>query len=245
MAGLAGLGVLTVLLSPEPETGIDAAAASATPGDWFKTAVIAPFADFLTRPGWPLILLFIMLYKLGDAYLGVMANPFYVDIGFSTIEIANVSKIFGTIATLVGLAAGGVMVARLGLYKSLLLGGTLQMFSNLMYVLQAWAGHNIELLAATIFIENFSGGLGSAAFVAYLSSLCNVSFTATQDALLSSLAAVGRTTLASSGGWLVDQVGWIVFFTLSTAAAIPGLLMAAWLMQRFRAPEIRPALARD
>jgi PAT family beta-lactamase induction signal transducer AmpG len=241
MAALMGVGMIAVLMTREP----DAPPMPAGGGNRFREAVVGPFADFMTRRGWLAILLFVVLFKFGDALAGSMANPFYVGTGFTRIEVANVSKIFGTIATLVGLAAGGIMVARLGLYKSLLLGGTLQMFSNLMYVLQAWAGHNVELLAATIFIENFSGGLGSAAFVAYLSSLCNISFTATQYALLSSLAAVGRTTLASGGGWLVDQVGWIVFFTLSTAAAIPGLLMAAWLMQRFRAPEIRPALARD
>jgi PAT family beta-lactamase induction signal transducer AmpG len=241
MAALMGVGMIAVLMTREPE----APPMPVGGGRRFREAVIGPFADFMTRPGWLAILLFVVLFKFGDALAGSMANPFYVATGFTRIEVANVSKIFGTIATLVGLAAGGVMVARLGLYKSLLLGGTLQMFSNLMYVVQAWAGHNVELLAATIFIENFSGGLGSAAFVAYLSSLCNVSFTATQYALLSSLAAVGRTTLASSGGWLVDQVGWIVFFALSTVAALPGLLMAFWLMQRFRPPQGQAALARD
>jgi PAT family beta-lactamase induction signal transducer AmpG len=240
MAALMGVGIVAVLLTGEPEVpaGALARAPGGRFGQWIKEAVVGPFADFLTRPAWFAVILFVVLFKFGDALAGSMANPFYVALEFSRIEVANISKIFGTIATLAGLAAGGIVVARFGIYQSLLVGGTLQMLSNLMYVLQAWAGHDPALLAATIFIENFTGGLGSAAFVAYLSSLCNLSFTATQYALLSSLAAVGRTTLASSGGWLVDQVGWSLFFTLSTLAALPGLLMALWLIRRFPA---RPA----
>jgi PAT family beta-lactamase induction signal transducer AmpG len=251
MAALMSVGMAAVLLTPEP--AVPAAAMPTAPGGrggtrlaaWLKEAVVGPFADFTTRPSWIAILLFVVLFKFGDALAGSMANPFYIAVEFTRIEVANISKLFGTVATLSGLAVGGLMVAKLGLYRSLLLGGILQMLSNLMYVLQAWAGHDVELLAATIFVENFSGGLGSAAFVAYLSSLCNVAFTATQYALLSSLAAVGRTTLASSGGWLVDHVGWIAFFTLSTVAALPGLAMALWLMRRLRAPQLQPAFLEE
>lgn len=251
MAALMSVGMAAVLLTPEPP--VPASAMPSAPGGpkgtrvsaWLKEAVIGPFADFVTRPGWIAILLFVLLFKFGDALAGSMANPFYIAVEFTRIEVANISKLFGTAATLLGLAVGGVMVARLGLYRSLLVGGILQMLSNLMYVLQAWAGHNVELLAATIFIENFSGGLGSAAFVAYLSSLCNVAFTATQYALLSSLASVGRTTLASSGGWLVDHLGWMTFFTLSTVAALPGLVMALWLMRRLGPAPLRPAFMEE
>jgi PAT family beta-lactamase induction signal transducer AmpG len=231
MAALMAVGIATVLLTREP-------AVPAKPPDgrgiaaWLKSAVIAPFAEFMSRPHWLAILLFVVLYKFGDALAGVMSNPFYVEMGFTKIEVANVSKLFGVAATLAGLAAGGALVFRWGALRSLLVCGLAQMLSNLMYVAQTMAGHDVPMLFATIGIENFAGGMGSAAFVAYLSGLCNVAFTATQYALLSSLAAVGRTTLASSSGWLVEQLGWIWFFTASTLAAVPGLLMLLWLMQK-------------
>jgi PAT family beta-lactamase induction signal transducer AmpG len=177
-----------------------------------------------------------------------MANPFYVAIGFSRVEVASISKVYGVFTTLAGVAAGGAVVARYGLYRSLLFCGILQAVSNLMYVLQAYVGYNVPLLALTIGIENFTGGMGSAAFVAYLSGLCNVAFTATQYALLSSLASVGRTTLAASGGWLSEQLDWVLFFAVTTLAALPGLLMVLWLMRRFpdtALPQRGAALAID
>ncbi|MBI3451282.1 MAG: AmpG family muropeptide MFS transporter [Rhodospirillales bacterium] len=255
MALLMGVGMVTVLLTVEPAGSI--AALAPPPGEtaadrtlaWINGAVIAPFADFITRPGWLGVIVFIVLYKFGDALAGVMANPFYVAMGFSKIEVANISKVFGVFATLAGLAAGGLAVYRLGLYRSLLVCGILQAVSNLMYVAQSFAGHDPWMLTLTIFIENFTGGMGSAAFVAYLSSLCNIAFTATQYALLSSLATVGRTTLSASGGFLADQLDWAIFFTLTTVAAVPGVLMILWLMRRFPLPAAgaarKPALALD
>lgn len=253
MAALMSVGMMTVWLTPEPVGSAHALAPM--PGStaaerlvtWIRRAVIAPFADFMTRPGWAAVLIFVVLYKFGDALAGVMANPFYVAMGFSKIEVASISKVFGVAATLAGLAAGGVMVYRLGMYQSLLICGVLQGASNLMYALQALVGHDIFMLTLTIGVENFTGGMGSAAFVAYLSSLCNVAFTATQYALLSSLATVGRTTLSASGGWLADQLDWFVFFVLTTGAAVPGILMVLWLMRRLplTAPLAKPALALD
>jgi PAT family beta-lactamase induction signal transducer AmpG len=176
--------------------------------------------------------------EVGDALAGVMANPFYVAMGFSRLEVANISKVFGVAATLAGVAAGGVLVHRHGLARALILCGVLQAVSNLMYVVQALAGHDLALLTATIGIENFAGGMGSAAFVAYLSGLCNVAYTATQYALLSSLATVGRTTLSAGGGWLSVQLDWPLFFLVTTLAALPGIAMAVWVMRRFPpAPE--------
>lgn len=230
MAGLMAVGMATVLLTREPLSAAPASGGGL--GAWLKTAVVAPFAEFIARPHWLAILAFVVFYKFGDALAGVMANPFYVAMGFTKIEVANVSKIFGVAATLLGLIAGGAAVFRWGALRSLLACGFAQMLSNLMYVAQATAGHDVGLLFATIGIENFAGGMGSAAFVAYISSLCNVAFTATQYALLSSLAAVGRTTLAASGGWLAERLDWIPFFLASTAAAIPGLLLLWWLMRR-------------
>jgi PAT family beta-lactamase induction signal transducer AmpG len=253
MAALMGVGMLTVLFTREPEGS--AAALAPMPGDtaaervlaWIQRAVVAPFADFMTRPGWVAILVFVVLYKFGDALAGVMANPFYVAMGFTKLEVASISKVFGVVATLAGLAVGGITVYRLGMYQALLACGVLQAISNLMYAAQSVVGHDIGMLTVTIGIENFTGGMGSAAFVAYLSSLCNVAFTATQYALLSSLATVGRTTLSASGGWLSDQLDWVSFFAVTTAAAIPGILMVLWLMRKFplRMPIARPALAVD
>lgn len=242
---LVTVGLAAILWGPEPAPGgpltDPARGAPLTEGPrptakaTLKAAVIEPFSDFMARPGWILILLFILLYKFGDAFAGAMANPFYVEMGFSKAEIANISKIFGMLATLAGVVAGGAMVFRYGIMRSLLFAGILQMASNLMFAVQATVGHDLAMLAVTIGVENLSGGMGSAAFVAYLSSLCNPRYTATQYALLSSLMAVGRTVLSASSGWLADQVDWVLFFLISTGVALPGLLLLLWLM-RFPPP---------
>jgi len=258
MAMLMAVGMVTVLLNPEPQVADSPEAREqaarverllANRPDlrgragralaWLHAAVIAPFAEFLARPGWAIVLSFILLYKFGDALAGVMGNPFYVELGFSKIEIANVTKAFGLAATIAGGFIGGLLVNRFGILKSLWACGLLQMASNLMFVVQALAGHNIAVLTLTIGLENLAGGMGTTAFVAYLSSLCNVAYTATQYALLSSFMAFGRTLLSSSGGWLADQLDWVAFFLLTTAAALPGLALLWWLGRRY--PE-RPAL---
>jgi PAT family beta-lactamase induction signal transducer AmpG len=210
---------------------------------WLQDAVVAPFADFVTRPNWTLILIFVVLYKLGDALAGTVSSPFYVAMGFSKIEIANVSKIFGVVSTLVGVALGGVVTYKLGLFRGLMICGILQMLSNLMFALQAVIGYDIPMLMLTIATENVTGGMGSAAFVAYLSSLCSVSYTATQYALLSSLAATARTMLSSSGGYLAETLGWVPFFGLTVLAAVPGLLLLAWLGRNLPTPKIESARA--
>ncbi len=249
MATLMGIGMAAVLMMDEPESSRDALAPlpGATPAerarDWFETAVVAPFVDIMRREAWLLILVVVVLYKFGDALAGVMTSPFYVQTGFSKIEIANVSKVFGVAATLTGVAAGGMLVFRAGIYRGLLIAGVLQMLSNLMYVALALAGHDIWMLTATIGIENFCGGLGSAAFVAYLSVLCNARFTATQYALLSALAAVPQRILSASGGVLAEALGWVPFFLLSTLAALPGLVLLMVLMRRF--PLTQPAALRS
>lgn len=236
MAALVGVGMAAILLNPEPPPPENMKTAeNRTPGEWLHDHVISPFADFLARPGWVAILLFILLFKFGDAVAGVMTSPFYVEIGFSLTEIANVSKVFGLGATIAGAVIGGVMVARLGIMRALVIAGILQMASNLMFVAQAAAGYDIAMLTLTIAVENLSGGMGTAAFVAYLSSLCSFAFTATQYALLSSFMAVGRTVLSSSGGWLADRMDWISFFLISTAAAVPGLVLLFWMMKWFPA----------
>lgn len=200
---------------------------------FLQDSVLRPFVEFGSRPGWLLVLMFIVLFKLGDAVAGVMANPFYVAMGFTNTEIASVSKIFGIAATLVGVFLGGLLVARVGIVTALIASGTLQMASNLMFAYQATVGHDVGTLALTIAIENLSGGMGSAAFVAYLSALCNVAFSGTQYALFSSLAAVGRIVLSSPGGFLAQSLGWVSYFVASTILAVPGLLLLIWLVRRY------------
>jgi len=232
MALLMGVGILSVLMMDEPKRPQDKSPPQNVAA-WIDTAVVGPFRDMMLRDGWWLILIVVVLYKFGDALAGVMTSPFYVQTGFSKIEIANISKVFGVIATLAGVAAGGALILRVGLYPGLLVAGVLQMLSNLMYVMLAVAGYNLTILTATIGIENFTGGMGSAAFVAYLSLLCNARFTATQYALLSALAAVPQRILSAWGGVLAEALGWAPFFLVSTAAALPGLLLLVYLMRRF------------
>ncbi|MBM3545680.1 MAG: AmpG family muropeptide MFS transporter [Alphaproteobacteria bacterium] len=234
MGALMAVGILTVLFTREPAA--TEALAPTRPGisGWIADAVFAPFADFVTRPNWLLILVFVVLYKLGDALAGTVSSPFYVAMGFSKIEIANISKIFGVVSTLVGVALGGVVTYRLGLLRGLMVCGVLQALSNLMFAIQAMVGYDVTMLMVTIATENITGGMGSAAFVAYLSSLCSVSYTATQYALLSSLAATARTMLSSSGGWLAETLGWVPFFGFTVLAAIPGLLLLIWLSRNIK-----------
>jgi PAT family beta-lactamase induction signal transducer AmpG len=241
MALLIAVGVATVLANPEPAGSVAHTTSTRRP-DWFarwlEAHVVAPFADFMQRPAWAAILLFILLYKLADVVAGVMASPLYIDLGFSLSEIASVSKIFGFFATLAGAFLGGLMVTRLGIFPSLLVCGVAQSAANLAYAAQAIAGHSIPMLAVTIATENVTGGMGSAALVAYLSGLCSIGYTATQYALLSSITAIGRTLLSTPSGWLKDQMDWVSFFLLSIATGVPGLLVLVWLMRR---GEARPA----
>ncbi len=260
MAALMGVGIVTVLLTPEPETRLtpEAAAREAqltkfrerfinlsgrlqTVAAWVQSAVINPFAEFMLRPGWIAILLFAGLYKYADGLLGVMANPFYVEMGFTNVEIAAISKGWGLAMTLIGGVLGGVLVARFGMLQALLFCGVAQALSNLTYVVQALAGHDVTVLTAVIAIENLTGGMATAAFVAYLSSLCNISYTATQYALLTSLMAFTRPFLSFGAGGMAEYLGWVEFFLVSTLAGLPGLLVLLWMMRRF--PSATPTMA--
>jgi PAT family beta-lactamase induction signal transducer AmpG len=230
------VGLVATLLAREPRRAAAVEASSGGDGrrsfaGWMKAHVLEPFGDFLTRPGWAAILLFIVLYKLGDAVAGFMTNPFYIQIGFSLIEIGVITKVFGLAATLTGAVIGGVIVAQAGILRALLWCGLAQMGSNLMFALQALVGADPYFLMVTIGVENLSGGMATVAFVAYISRLCSLQFTATQYALFSSLAALGRTVIVSGGGWLAGQLGWFWFFVASTACALPGLLVLLWMMR--------------
>lgn len=234
MAVLVVVGMAAAIFAPDPEQR-NPALVEVQKLKGFRSMVVDPFVEFFQRnkPVTAIIILaFILLYKLGDAYAGVMAYPFYYEMGFTKIEVATVSKIFGVIATVVGVFVGGLIVKRFGIMESLLGCGILQMLSNLMYAAQAIAGHDVQFLYFTIGIENLSGGMGSSAFVAYLSVLCNVAYTGTQFALFTSFMAFGRTILSASSGWVVQMTGWFDFFLISTIVALPGLLLLVWMMRK-------------
>jgi MFS transporter, PAT family, beta-lactamase induction signal transducer AmpG len=251
MAALVCIGLVATLIGPEPDRQIadedikarDRSSRLKRVLTVLRRAVWMPFKDFMTHRHWPTILLFIALYKYGDALLGVMANPFYLDIGFTKTEIGLVTKGFGLAMTLLGGILGGAFVARFGTLKALMIGGILQALSNGAFAVQAWVGPELPMLFVTIGIENLTGGIGTIAFVAYLSGLCNIAYTATQFALLSSLMAFTRTVLASGGGWLADQIDWVSYFLLTGLAAIPGLLVLVWLIRRVPAPSSQQALS--
>ncbi|MDX1975050.1 MAG: AmpG family muropeptide MFS transporter [Rickettsiales bacterium] len=232
MAALMGVGMVTALIAGEPATQVAPDRPHMGVAAWLKKHVAEPFADFIQRDHWLVILLFILFYKLADAFMGLMPNVFYRDIGFSKEEIATVVKLFGLTATIVGSFIGGYIVTRLGIVRSLWICGIAHALTNVMFVVQAHVGADIRVLALGITLENVTGGMGTAAFVAFMSSLCHVQFTATQYALLSSLSSVGRTWLSTPAGWVSKQLGWELFFVFATLLAIPGLLILAWLMRR-------------
>lgn len=243
MAGLMVVGMAATLMNPEPHAA-ERAPVPTHARAWLKEAVVSPFADMIQRQGAALfgILAFIILFKLCDAIPGSVATPFYKAMGFSNDEIAGISKVFGFGATLVGLALGGVVAVRLGLLRALFLTGVLQAASNLMYVWQTTMGHDRLALIATIAIENVTGSMAAAVFVAYISRLCNLNYSATQYALLSALAALGTNFFSGFSGYLVKTMGWAPFFVFTTFTALPGLLLLLWMMRRF--PESAPQGAR-
>ena len=174
--------------------------------------VLKPFYDFIVKKNWILILVFIACFKWGDALLGVLSQPFMLEIGFSKSEIAAISKVYGLAATLIGLFVGGYFISKYGIILALWITAFLQLFSNLVFILLALKGYDLYILMLTISIENLSGGMGTAAFIAYLSSLCNVQFSAFQYALLSSFMSFSRTWLASPAGWIIDNLNWNEYF---------------------------------
>ncbi|MEZ5690068.1 MAG: AmpG family muropeptide MFS transporter [Rickettsiales bacterium] len=191
---------------------------------WFTEHVIQPFVDFTQRKAWLVILSFILLYKLGDAFMGVMTGPFLIKIGFDKEQLATIAKLYGVIATIVGSFIGGALINRIGIMRSLWICGILQAITNLIFVAQAKVGADELFLTFSISMENISGGMGTAAFVAFMSSLVNLHFTATQYALLSSFSAFGRTWLSSPSGRVVETIGWQWFFIFSTILCLPGLI---------------------
>lgn len=232
MAGVMATGVVTTLWMPEPESRIQNQEAPKL-GDFIKNSVIAPFADFMKREGWFAILAFVVLFKLADAFLGVMFNPFLIELGFTNTQIAQVVKVYGLAATIAGSFVGGGLLPKWGMYRMLMITGVLHMFTNLLLVLMASKGVDTGFLAICVVSENFTAGMGTVAFVAYLSSLCRVQYTATQYALLSALASVARTMISTTSGAAAENLGWALFFAASSLMAIPSLALLWWINKKF------------
>jgi PAT family beta-lactamase induction signal transducer AmpG len=237
MAALQAGCMLVLLLSPEPSLAAEAAhlaerGGRESLGQWFTRTVAGPFADFMRRPIWPVILLFVFGYKLGIGMAAVMATPLYISLGFSLDQIAAVSKFVGFFSTVLGALVGGIVTVRFGILRSLLVCGILQVAGNLFYVLQSVEGHRVGYLALCVTVEQFTASMAGAALVAYLSSLCSPAFTATQYALLSSLASLGHNVVASSSGLLAERFGWVYFFALTCVVTVPALLLLAWIARR-------------
>lgn len=234
-AGVIGAVGIATLFAREPDRPAEAHEDAMGAMDWIRTAAVAPVVDFFGRLGWyaVLVLAVIVFYKFGDAMLGRMAGVFYVDLGFTKIEIANYTKTVGLAATLLGVGAGGWVTVKLGIMRAMFLGAVLMMVTNLAFALLAASGRDFELLATVVFFDNLTGGMATTAFVAYLSGLCNVAFTATQYALLASLGNFARIQLGSISGWAVDALGgdWALFFIAVGAVSIPAILLL-WALVR-------------
>ncbi|MBO37666.1 MAG: MFS transporter [Rhodospirillaceae bacterium] len=240
MATLVVVGIIATFLAPEPNLKAPEDTRIIKIGAVLQRAIVNPFTDFCGRRGWVWVLCFVLLYKYGDAIAGALFNPFFRELGFSGTQIALIVKTYGVPMTMVGVLTGGVLVARIGIFAALFFGGVLQAITNLCFV---WlAAHPNGATEVGLFIaiaaDNFTGGLGSTAFVAFLSALCNIRFTATQFALFTSFMALGRTYMAVPSGWLVDEIGWTNFFITSTALAVPALLLL--IIVRRHASEIFP-----
>jgi MFS transporter, PAT family, beta-lactamase induction signal transducer AmpG len=238
MAALVVIGIATTLIATEPAKSATAeiehaAHARENPVARVAKAAYASFADFLTRDSAIVILVFVVLYKFCDAFAGAMTAPFVIDLGFSRNDYAAIVKGVGLAATLIGGFAGGALARAYPLVTSLWIGAFLQMASNLVFTWQALVGVNLWALTVTIIVENFTGAIGTVIFVAYLSALCNNPLhTATQYALLTALAAVGRTYLSAGAGFVAERTGWPMFFVISALTALPSLVLLVWLQRR-------------
>jgi len=235
MAASMLLGVFTVLFSPEPQAR--ELKPSRNVAEWLRGALVEPFADFLSRYGKQalLILALISVYRISDVVMGIMANPFYVDMGYTKDEVAAVTKIYGVIMTLVGAFVGGALAMRFGVMKVLMLGAVLSAGSNLLFAWLATVGHDVNALIAVISADNLSSGIASAAFIAYLSSLTNINYSATQYALFSSMMLLLPKFLAGYSGRYVDAFGYTHFFTATALLGLPVLLLV-WLASRSNRP---------
>lgn len=252
MGAMMGVGLFTTLILREPDqTPTDAIDAIekrventlgvesrqsglGRAGAWFGDAVVSPFVEFFSRNGrwaiWMLVL--IGVYKLSDITMGVMANPFYLDLGFSKTQIADITKVFGFFMTIGGAALGGVLVLRYGIARPLILGAVLVAATNLLFALLATLQPNLALLALVVSADNLSGGIATSVFIAFLSSLTSQAYTATQYALFSSLMTLPAKLLGGFSGLIVDAQGYLVFFVYAAVLGLPAIGLAAYVATR-------------
>ncbi|PIF23074.1 MULTISPECIES: muropeptide MFS transporter AmpG [Pantoea] len=222
MALLMVPGLIATLLAKEPAT-------PAREPHTLRQAVTFPLKDFFQRNNAWLLITLIILYKLGDAFAASLTTTFLIrGVGFTAGDVGLVNKTLGLLATIIGALYGGVLMQRLSLFRALMIFGVLQAVSNFAYWLLAVTSPHLWSMASAVFIENLCGGMGTAAFVALLMTLCNKSFSATQFALLSALSAVGRVYVGPAAGWLVELWGWPTFYAFTVFAGVPGLLLL-WL----------------
>ncbi len=232
MAALIGIGMATVLLSSEPQA-VELAPAGEGFLGWLRSAVLGPFLDFVGRYRWHAMLLLALIatYRISDIVLGVMSNPFYRDMGFTKDEVAAISGVYGVVMTLAGAALGGVLSLRYGVMRILLLGAALSALTNLLFAWLATRGHDIPALVLAISADNLSAGIASAAFIAYLSGLTNVAYSATQYALFSSVMLLLPKFVGGWSGYAVDSFGYAAFFVGTALLGVPVLLLA-WFAAR-------------
>jgi len=235
MAALVSIGIVTVLLSREPDQSGQAEAATGNKQSVRRVAeaAIGAFSEFLNRRDAIVVLIFVMLFKFTDAFAGAMTVPFIIDVGFTRNDYAIIVKGVGLAATLIGGFAGGYLARAWPLLACLWIGGLLQAISNLTFTWLALIGPQQWALTVAVSVEQFTGAIGTVIFVAYLSALCNNPLhTATQYALLTALASVGRIYLSAGAGYVAQATGWPLFFVVSVLVAIPSLLLLIWLQQR-------------
>ncbi len=239
MAASMLVGTITVLLSHEPQQ--QPLPPSRNAAEWLRGALVEPFADFLRRYRWQAVLMLALIgvYRISDVVMGIMANPFYVDMGYTKDEVAAVTKVFGVIMTLLGAFIGGVLSLRLGVMRVLMLGAVLSAASNLLFAWLGTRGHDLTGLVWVVSADNLSGGIASAAFIAYLSGLTNVQYSATQYALFSSMMLLAPKWLAGFSGQFVDAHGYTHFFVGTALLGLPVLLLVA-LVARLPLTQARP-----
>ena len=251
MASSMVVGLVTVLLSPEPTREVSRHTTDLTATRlqhcrqvhpdwserktrlvvWFYEAACLPFIDFFTRYHWhvAVILALVATYRISDVVMGVMANPFYQDLGFSKEEVAAVSKVFGVVMTLLGAFIGGMISTRLGVMKTLFLGGLLSAITNLLFSWLATQGHHLPYLMITVSADNLAAGIASVAFLAYLAGLTNTAYTATQYALFSSVMLLLPKFLAGFSGFVVESIGYSLFFVSTALIGVPVLVLVVWV----------------
>lgn len=226
MAGLMGVGILATLWAPEPKV-------EAAPPKTLMSAVVDPFREFLQRDGAYFMLAFVFLFKLGDALSGAMLNPYYVHVGYSNADIGLIAKIFGLASSMVGLFLGSTLMYYIGIYRSLWVFGILQALSTGAFALLSFTGPQNWALAFTVSFEDISSGMGTAAFIAFISAITNKRYTATQFAILSSIATLGRNFFSGFSGDMVKAIGWPTFYYTCALIAIPGMLMLFWMRRYY------------